>query len=179
MVKTPKNEEICIKFTTADNSNFTNNVQMLIVSLSYLITTVSWLFLTCLTIWQHPHLHVCTFTAEFLWDSWNFEACFVYTGHCHCTFGWKTFWSSSIFRFIKMSFNMIFFPTSGYFSWVPFYLVRNIKPSNNQLCFSKIFPTNFSQFLLLKKKTNFLLVQNRFFFSHFWTNRKLVFFFNC
>ena len=75
---------------------------------------------------------------------------------CHCIFGWKTFWISSNFRFIKMSFNVIFFPISGYFSWVSFYLFCNIKPSNNQFCFPQYF-------LSWKRKKNFLLVENRFF----------------
>ena len=35
--------------------------------------------------------------------------------------------------------------------------------SQNQLCFPHIFSINFSQLQLLKKKTNFLLVQNRVF----------------
>ena len=43
---------------------------------------------------------------------------------------------------------------------------------------SPIFSMNFSQFELLKNKTNFLLVQNRF-FSQFRTNEKFVIFFNC
>ena len=55
------------------------------------------------------------------------------------------------------------------------YLVRDIK---QPILFSPIFSVNFSQLQQLKKKTNFLLVQNSF-FSLFWTNEKLVFFFNC
>ena len=51
--------------------------------------------------------------------------------------------------------------------------VTSIHQTNNF-----VFP-NFSQFEVLKKLTNFLLVQNRFFFSQFWTNEKFVFFFNC
>ena len=111
-----------------------------------------------------------------MWNSWNFEACFVYTGHCHCIFGWKTYWSSSIFRFIKMPFNVIFFPISGYFSWVSFYLVRNIKPSNNQFCFSQFFPRIFLSFSCWKRKQTFYWSKTVF-FSQVWTNRKLVFFF--
>ena len=47
------------------------------------------------------------------------------------------------------------------------YLVRDINPPNNQFCFPQFFSTNFSQFEQLKKITNFLLVQNRFFFLSF------------
>ena len=42
-----------------------------------------------------------------------------------------------------------------------FYLVHDIKPPNNQFCF----PIFFHEFDQLKKKTNFLLVQNSFFLS--------------
>jgi hypothetical protein len=40
------------------------------------------------------------------------------------------------------------------------YLVRDIQPPNHESCFPQFFSTKFSQ---LKKKTNFLFVQNRFF----------------
>ena len=96
---------------------------------------------------------------------------------CHCIFGWKTFWISSNFRFIKMSFNVIFFPISGYFSWVSFYLFCNIKPSNNQFCFSQCFPRIFLSFSCWKRKQTFLWSKTEFLFSQFWTSRKLVFFF--
>ena len=76
-----------------------------------------------------------------------------------------------------MSFNVIFFPISGYFSWVSFYLFCNIKPSNNQFCFSQCFPRIFLSFSCWKRKQTFLWSKTEFLFSQFWTSRKLVFFF--
>ena len=122
-----------------------------------------------MTIWQHPHLHVSTFTAELLWDSWNFEACFVYTGHCHCTFGWKTFWSSSIFRFIKKSFYMVFFPISGYYSWVSFHIKQPI-------FFSQFFPWIFLSFSSWKRKQTFYWSKTGFFLSFGLIKSMYVFF---
>ena len=45
------------------------------------------------------------------------------------------------------------------------YLVRGIKPPNHQICFPQFFSANCFLFDQLKKKTKFLLVQNRFFFN--------------
>ena len=64
-----------------------------------------------------------------------------------------------------------------FFSWIITLFVTSNHQTTN-IVFPPIFSTKFSQLEQLKKKTDFLLVQNRFFFQ-VGTNEKFVFFFNC
>ena len=57
------------------------------------------------------------------------------------------------------------------------YLVRDIKPSNNQFCFPHFFPRIFVSFSSWKRKETFYWSKTVF-FCQFWTNEKFVFFSN-